>query len=32
MKAEELDKMFDEGVEILEYFDLNSARHPGLGS
>lgn len=30
MKAEELDRKFDEGVEILEYFDLNSARHPGL--
>jgi len=30
MKAEELDQMFDEGVEVLEYFDLNSAKHPGL--
>ena len=30
MEAEELDKMFDEGVEILEHFDLNSAKHPGL--
>ena len=30
MKAEELDQMFDEGVEILEHFDLSSARHPGL--
>jgi hypothetical protein len=30
MNAEELDTKFDEGVEILEYFDLNSAKHPGL--
>ena len=30
MKAEELDKMFDEDVEILEHFDLNSVRYPGL--
>ncbi len=30
MNAEELDTKFDEGVEILEYFDLNSAKRPGL--
>ncbi|MCM1983698.1 type II toxin-antitoxin system BrnA family antitoxin [Lyngbya confervoides] len=30
MNAEELDAKFDEGVEILEYFDLNSAKRPGL--
>ena len=30
MKAEELDKMFDEDVEILEHFDLNSVRYPEL--
>lgn len=30
MKAEELDTKFDEGVEILEYFNLNSAKRPGL--
>ena len=30
MKAEELDKKFDEGVEVLEYFDLNSVKRPGL--
>ncbi len=30
MKAEELDKKFDEGVEVLEDFDLDSAKRPGL--
>jgi hypothetical protein len=30
MNAEELDAKFDEGVEILEYFDLDSAKRPGL--
>ena len=30
MKAEELDKKFDEGVEVLEYFNLDSAKRPGL--
>jgi hypothetical protein len=30
MNPEELDMKFDEGVEILEYFDLNSAKRPGL--
>ncbi len=30
MNAEELDMKFDEGVEILEHFDLSSARRPGL--
>ena len=30
MKAEELDKKFDEGVPILEHFDLSTARRPGL--
>ena len=30
MKAEELDKKFDEGIEILEHFDLKSAKRPGL--
>ena len=30
MNAEELDMQFDEDVEILEYFDLNSAKRPGL--
>lgn len=30
MKAEELDKKFDDGEDVLEYFDLSSARRPGL--
>ena len=30
MKAEELDKKFDEGGSILEHFDLSTVRHPGL--
>jgi hypothetical protein len=30
MKAEELDKKFDEGEDILEYFDLSTLKRPGL--
>lgn len=31
MKAEELDRLFDEGKEdVLEYFDLSTAKRPGL--
>ena len=30
MKAEELDQKFDDGEEILQYFDLNSVERPGL--
>lgn len=30
MKAEQLDKLFDEGDSILEHFDLSTARRPGL--
>lgn len=30
MKAEELDQKFDEGEEVLQYFDLNSIKRPGL--
>lgn len=30
MKAEELDQKFDEGEAVLEYFDLGTARRPGL--
>ncbi|MEB3312204.1 MAG: CopG family transcriptional regulator [Snowella sp.] len=30
MKAEELDQKFDDGEEILQYFDLNSIKRPGL--
>jgi len=30
--AEELDRRFDKGEEILQYFDLSSARRPGLES
>lgn len=30
MKAEELDQKFDEGEEVLQYFDLNSVKRPGL--
>ena len=30
MKAEELDKRFDEGEDILEYFDLSTLKRPGL--
>lgn len=30
MKAEELDKLFDDNeVDILEYFDLSTAKRPG---
>ena len=30
MKAEELDKKFDTGEDVLEHFDLSSARRPNL--
>jgi hypothetical protein len=30
MKAEELDQKFDEGVSILEHFDLSTLKRPGL--
>jgi macrodomain Ter protein organizer (MatP/YcbG family) len=30
MKANELDKKFDEGEDISEYLDLSQARRPGL--
>lgn len=30
MKAEELDRKFDDGEEVLQYFDLTSAKRPGL--
>lgn len=30
MKAEELDQKFDNGEDILEYFDLSTLRRPGL--
>ena len=30
MKAEELDKKFDNGEDVLEFFDLSTLRHPGL--
>ena len=30
MKAEELDDKFDRGVEVLQYFDLDSAKRLGL--
>lgn len=31
MKAEELDRLFDEGKEdVLEYFDLSTAKRPAL--
>ena len=29
MKAKELDKKFDEGKKIIQYFDLKKARRPG---
>jgi hypothetical protein len=29
MKAKELDKIFDEGVDITEYLDMSKARRPG---
>jgi len=30
MKAKELDKKFDAGESIIEYLDLENARHPGF--
>lgn len=30
MKAEDLDQKFDEGEEVLEYFDLSTMKRPGL--
>lgn len=30
MKAEELDQKFDDGEEVLQYFDLNNIKRPGL--
>ena len=30
MKAEELDKKFDEGEDIIEYLDLSTLKKPGL--
>jgi len=30
MKAEEFDKKFDNGEDILEYLDIEKARRPGL--
>ncbi|MFP4135219.1 MAG: type II toxin-antitoxin system BrnA family antitoxin [Halothece sp.] len=30
MKAEDLDERFDDGEEVLEYFDLETAKRPGL--
>jgi len=30
MKAEELDLLFDNGEDVLEYFDLGSLKRPGL--
>jgi hypothetical protein len=30
MKAEELDQKFDDGEEVLEYFDLLTVKRPGL--
>ncbi|MCU0568542.1 MAG: BrnA antitoxin family protein [Oculatellaceae cyanobacterium Prado106] len=30
MQAEELDQMFDDGEEVLEYFDLTMMKRPGL--
>ncbi|MGC1306075.1 MAG: CopG family transcriptional regulator [Phormidesmis sp.] len=30
MEAEELDKKFDEAEPVLEYFDLDDVRRPGL--
>jgi Ribbon-helix-helix protein, copG family len=30
MDVEELDRKFDEGEDILEYFDISTLRHPGL--
>lgn len=30
MKAEDLDKKFDDGQDVLEYFDLSTVSRPGL--
>lgn len=30
MKAEELDRKFDNGEDVLEFFDLSTLRRPGL--
>ena len=30
MKAEELDKKFDEGEDIIKYLDLSTIKRPGL--
>lgn len=30
MKAEVLDRLFDEGEDVLEHFDLSSLKRPGL--
>ncbi|WOD37769.1 type II toxin-antitoxin system BrnA family antitoxin [Nodosilinea sp. E11] len=30
MNAEDLDRKFDEGEDVLEYFDLSTLRRPGL--
>ncbi|UZK65693.1 type II toxin-antitoxin system BrnA family antitoxin [Sphingomonas sp. M1-B02] len=30
ISSEELDRRFDDGEEVLQYFDLSSARRPGL--
>jgi hypothetical protein len=30
MKAEELDQKFDDGEEVLDYFDLSTLKRPGL--
>jgi len=30
MKAEELDRKFDKGEDVLEFFDLSNLRRPGL--
>jgi hypothetical protein len=30
MNAEELDRKFDDGEDVLEYFDLSTLRRPGL--
>mgnify|MGYP006442286969 CR=1 FL=1 len=30
MKAEDLDQRFDDGEEVLEYFNLETAKRPGL--
>jgi hypothetical protein len=30
MKAEELDQKFDDGEDVLDYFDLSTVQRPGL--